>query len=122
MWANLHFKQAFEQKVACKGKFTAGKNGDNQFFQTGRRQVCGFAGLRLRKGVVCREKEMERAGRGYFSSQRNIKLVIQLVDMRHPPTADDINMIHFLLDQRIPFIIAMTKCDKLNKTETEKQT
>ena len=56
---------------------------------------------------------------GYFSSQRNIKLVIQLVDMRHPPTADDINMIHFLLDQRIPFIIAMTKCDKLNKTETE---
>lgn len=50
---------------------------------------------------------------GYFKSKRNIKLVIQLVDMRHKPSADDYNMISFLKQTGIPFIIVMTKSDKL---------
>lgn len=58
---------------------------------------------------------------GYFHSERNIALVIQLVDMRHSPTADDMMMLNFLRECKIPFVIALTKCDKLNKTETEKR-
>ena len=58
---------------------------------------------------------------GYFHSDRNIALVIQLVDMRHSPTADDMMMLNFLRECEIPFVIALTKCDKLNKTETEKR-
>lgn len=58
---------------------------------------------------------------GYFHSDRNIALVIQLVDMRHSPTADDMMMLNFLRECKIPFVIALTKCDKLNKTETEKR-
>jgi GTP-binding protein len=42
---------------------------------------------------------------------------VQLVDMRHPPTADDIMMIDFLTQTGCPFIVALTKSDKLNKTE-----
>ncbi|MCR5524019.1 MAG: ribosome biogenesis GTP-binding protein YihA/YsxC [Clostridia bacterium] len=55
---------------------------------------------------------------GYFKSGRNIVLVIQLIDVRHTPTADDLNMLSFLYQMGIPFIIVFTKCDKLNKTET----
>ena len=58
---------------------------------------------------------------GYFHSDRNIALVIQLVDMRHSPTEDDMMMLNFLRECKIPFVIALTKCDKLNKTETEKR-
>ena len=58
---------------------------------------------------------------GYFQSERNITLVIQLIDMRHAPTADDMTMLNFLKECEIPFVIALTKCDKLNKTETEKR-
>lgn len=58
---------------------------------------------------------------GYFHSERNIALVIQLVDMRHSPTEDDMMMLNFLRECKIPFVIALTKCDKLNKTETEKR-
>jgi GTP-binding protein len=58
---------------------------------------------------------------GYFQSGRNIKLVIQLIDMRHAPSADDMTMLNFLREMEIPFVIALTKCDKLNKTETEKR-
>ena len=57
----------------------------------------------------------------YFGSGRNIKMVFQLIDMRHAPSADDMDMLYFLRQMGIPFVIALTKCDKLNKTETEKR-
>ncbi len=58
---------------------------------------------------------------GYFNSGRNIKLVIQILDIRHKPTADDYNMINFLIERDIPFMVVCTKRDKLNKSEFEKQ-
>lgn len=57
---------------------------------------------------------------GYFNSDRNIKLVVQLIDMRHPPTADDIMMMDFLESTGIDFIVVMTKSDKLNKGDYKK--
>lgn len=56
---------------------------------------------------------------GYLNDDRNLALVVQLVDFRHSPTADDIMMINFLIDSGIPFIIALTKADKLKKRERE---
>ncbi|MBQ5889574.1 MAG: YihA family ribosome biogenesis GTP-binding protein [Clostridia bacterium] len=58
----------------------------------------------------------------YFNSLRDIRLVVQLVDMRHKPSNDDIGMISFLKENGFNFVIAMTKADKLNKTEFAKQT
>ena len=54
---------------------------------------------------------------GYFGSGREIRLVIQLIDLRHPPSADDQSMLDYLAQMQYPFVIALTKCDKLNKTE-----
>ncbi|MBQ5765184.1 MAG: YihA family ribosome biogenesis GTP-binding protein [Clostridia bacterium] len=56
---------------------------------------------------------------GYFKEGRNIKNVFSLIDMRHSPTADDIDMLHFLLQTKLPFTVVLTKSDKLNKTERE---
>lgn len=53
---------------------------------------------------------------GYFTSSRNISLIVLLIDMRRPPTADDLNMISFLKANHIEFITVLTKADKLNKT------
>lgn len=53
----------------------------------------------------------------YFNSGRDIKLVVQLVDMRHPATVDDIMMMEFLEHEGIDYIVVMTKSDKLNKGE-----
>ncbi len=52
---------------------------------------------------------------GYFQSERNIALVVQLIDMRHPLSKDDEGMITFMKEMNIPFIIVMTKADKLKK-------
>lgn len=56
---------------------------------------------------------------GYFNASRKISLVGQIVDIRHRPTADDLNMINFLLSKGFPFVIVLTKSDKLSKTKRE---
>lgn len=55
---------------------------------------------------------------GYFKSQRNIKMVFQLIDMRHPATEFDLWMLDFLSQMGYPYTVVLTKADKLNKTET----
>ena len=58
---------------------------------------------------------------GYLSSDRDIRLVFMLVDMRHAPTKDDVHMINYLIDEEMPFVLVLTKADKLNKTERAKR-
>lgn len=74
----------------------------------------GYGYAKVAKGEKRRWAEMME---GYFQSPRNIKLVVQLVDMRHKPSEDDYIMMRFLKDAQLPFIVAATKSDKLNKTQ-----
>ncbi len=70
------------------------------------------------------KQEKERFGElmeGYFHSGRNIKLVIQLVDLRHKPSADDYAMLDFLKQMDIPMIVVCTKADKLKVKELERR-
>lgn len=62
---------------------------------------------------------------GYFTKNPNLdrlRLVIQLVDSRIGPTADDEMMLQFLHQSEIPFLVVATKADKLNATERKKST
>lgn len=53
----------------------------------------------------------------YLTKCEELKLVIQLIDMRHGPTEDDNLMLSFLNEAGLPYIVVATKADKLNKTE-----
>ena len=53
----------------------------------------------------------------YFASGRDIRVVVQLIDMRHKPSEQDLDMIEYMVANKLPFIVALTKADKLNKTE-----
>lgn len=58
---------------------------------------------------------------GYLcDSERELELVFQLIDMRHPPSKDDLMMLDFMIDSEIPFVIVFTKVDKL-KPNARKQ-
>ena len=78
----------------------------------------GYGYARLSKQELSRFGELME---GYFQSDRNIVLVVQLIDMRHPLTKDDEGMITFLKEMNIPFIIVMTKADKLKKKAYEER-
>lgn len=58
---------------------------------------------------------------GYLASDRNIQFVVQIIDIRHKPTENDLHMIEFLMESRFPFAVVVTKSDKLNKTQRAKQ-
>ena len=70
------------------------------------------------------KSEKERWGElieGYLHDDRELALVFQLIDFRHPPTADDIMMVNFLIDSEIPFVVVLTKADKLSKKQREER-
>ena len=57
---------------------------------------------------------------GYFTKNKNIDLVrgvVQLIDSRAGITRDDAMMIEYMNSVEMPYIIAITKIDKLNKTD-----
>ena len=55
----------------------------------------------------------------YFSTGRDIRLVLALIDYRHLPSKDDLVMIDFLIENEFPFVIILTKSDKLSKKQRE---
>ncbi len=57
----------------------------------------------------------------YFQADRNLGLVFQLIDMRHPPTRLDLDMTNYLIECELPFAVILTKADKLNKTQTSER-
>lgn len=57
---------------------------------------------------------------GYFTKNKNIDLVrgvVQLIDSRAGITRDDAMMLDYMNSVQMPYVIAITKIDKLNKTE-----
>ena len=52
---------------------------------------------------------------GYFDRTRELKIVLQLVDIRHEPTRDDVDMVAFLRAGGFPFQVIATKADKISR-------
>ena len=46
-----------------------------------------------------------------------LRLVLQLIDIRTGPTEDDVLMMNFMLENRIPVAVVCTKVDKLSNTQ-----
>lgn len=57
---------------------------------------------------------------GYFDAPRQQALLVQPIDCRHAPSADDIQMLEYLRYHRVPFVVALTKADKLKKSQLQK--
>lgn len=64
------------------------------------------------------KKEREKWGQmieAYMTSRKQLKTVVLIVDVRHPPTNDDCLMYNFLKYYKIPCIVVATKADKIPK-------
>ena len=56
----------------------------------------------------------------YITQRENLKLVIQLVDLRHQPTEDDVLMYNYLKHFDIPTLVICTKEDRIAKGKVQK--
>ena len=69
------------------------------------------------------KKEREKWGKmieEYITTRENLELVLILVDFRHEPSTEDVQMREFLEYYEIPYRIIMTKCDKIPRGKWNK--
>ena len=52
----------------------------------------------------------------YLTKREQLRAVVLIVDLRHPPTNDDVMMYQFLKHYDLPCIIINTKADKVSKS------
>ena len=109
----------FNRKSLARVSSTPGKTITVNFFKGDGVIFADLPGYGYAKRNRGEKERWAELMEGYFRSGRNIRLVIQLLDMRHKPTEDDMTMLRFLRESDTPFVIALTKSDKLNKRETE---
>ena len=105
------------RKSLARTSATPGKTATINFYRVDALRLVDLPGYGYARVSA---QERERWGRlieGYFAADRDLRLALQLVDMRHPPTADARQMMAYLAESEIPFLIVLTKADKLKKTE-----
>jgi GTP-binding protein len=56
----------------------------------------------------------------YFTTRKQLKACVLIVDLRHPPTKDDCMMYDFLKHYEIPCMVVATKADKIPKGKWQK--
>lgn len=104
------------RKALARVSATPGKTATINFFDVDKFCLVDLPGYGYAKVSHSERDRWAELMEGYFYQQRNFCLVVQIVDMRHPPTQDDLNMIDFLYNNGFEFIIVMTKKDKLKKS------
>lgn len=109
------------RKALARVSATPGKTATINFFKVDKFHLVDLPGYGYAKVSQSEKRRWADLMEGYFSQDRLFTLVIQIVDMRHSPTADDMNMIEFLSANGFPFIIVFTKKDKLKKTQQQKR-
>ena len=110
------------RKALARVSSKPGKTATINFFDAGAFNLVDLPGYGYAKVSKVEKLRWAELVEGYFRAGREIALVVQIIDMRHKPTADDMDMINFLYDSGIPFIVVATKADKLNKSEYAAQT
>ena len=111
----------FNRKNLARVSSKPGKTSTINFFSV---KECDFVDLpgygyaKVAKSEKGRWAEMIN---GYFMQDREFALVVSLIDIRHEPSELDKNMVQFLLERNLPFIIVLTKADKLSKSQQQRQ-
>lgn len=107
----------FNRKKLAKVSATPGKTSTINFFEAEWADFVdlpGYGFAQVSKSEKARWREMIE---GYYNQDREFCCVVSLIDIRHPATALDVNMIEFLIAAKLPFMIVCTKADKLSKNK-----
>jgi GTP-binding protein len=82
--------------------------------------LCDLPGYGFARAPIEEKKKWGRMIEGFLALSPNLKHVLQLVDIRHEPTADDQTMVTYLRSYDIPFTVVATKADKISRAAAGK--
>ena len=105
------------RKNLARVSSTPGKTATINFYSVDDLYFVDLPGYGYAKGSNADRDRWDKLINSYFEKDRNNELLIQLLDCRHDPSADDVQMLQFLHYHRIPFVIVLTKADKLKKSQ-----
>ena len=111
----------FNRKGLAKVSQTPGKTSTINFFLAQDARFVDLPGYGYAKVSKSERERWAELIEGYFNQDRNFALVCSLVDIRHPASALDENMVSFLQEAELPFLIVLTKGDKLSKQKCQQQ-
>lgn len=110
--------RVFGRKALARVSSVPGKTQTINFYSLENTYFVDLPGYGYAKVAKTEKERWRELIGGYFADgEREIALVFSLVDMRHPPSKDDLTMINFLIDSELPFCVVLTKADKLKKSE-----
>ena len=105
------------RKSIARVSATPGKTTTINFFKLSDVRFADLPGYGYAKVSRSEKDRWTELVEGYFAQERDIALIVQICDIRHSPTKDDMAMIDFLYNSGHPFIIALTKLDKLKSSQ-----
>ena len=111
----------FSRKNLARVSAVPGKTATINFYGVENIHFVDLPGYGYAKVAKSEKHRWSELIEGYFAQDRNLQLVMQLVDMRHPASALDVQMVEFLIAHELPFIVLLTKSDKLNQTKRKER-
>jgi GTP-binding protein len=111
----------FNRKGLARVSSVPGKTATINFFRVENLRFVDLPGYGYAKVSRSEKSRWSELIGGYFDDDRDLALVMQLVDMRHPPSKDDLTMINYLIESELPFIIILTKADKLSPRQQKER-
>ena len=73
------------------------------------------------KASYAEQEKFSNLTNQYLNSEPNINLIVQLIDIRHKPSKDDLKMLEWISFSGIPYIVVLTKADKLKRSKLKPQ-
>ena len=110
------------RKGLAKVSATPGKTATINFYDVDGFDFVDLPGYGFAKVAKSEKARWGELIEGYFNQERIFALVVSLIDIRHEATALDVNMVEFLKESGLPFMVVLTKADKLSKQQCIKQT
>lgn len=109
------------QRHLARVSSSPGKTASINFYSCGGTYLVDLPGYGFARVPERVKASWARLVEGYFAQGERIKLVVQLVDVRHSLPEDDRRMIAFLHEKGFPYMVCLTKTDKLKKTQLTEQ-
>lgn len=106
------------RKAFARVSHTPGRTREINFFEVNKRfmlvDLPGYGYAKVSKAAKATWRPLIE---GYLSATPVLAGVVQLLDVRHAPTDDDLQMLDFLAEIACPVIVVLTKVDKLGVRE-----
>ncbi len=106
-----------QRKALARTSATPGKTATINFYRLDTLRLVDLPGYGYAKVSGSERRRWSELIEGYFNDDRDMRLVLQLLDIRHTPSKDDYQMLDYMVERGIPFVVVLTKADKLNKTQ-----